>query len=181
MSAPDQADPLPAALDRLSALGGHQDRTNIDQLRARLAEQRLRVLVAGEAKRGKSTLVNAMLGRPVLPTGVTPLTALATTVTHGGDEQVTAVFADGRTEICPLSALEDLVTERGNPGNVRKLSSVSVSVCAAAARPRHRTGRYSGNRLGLRAQHRRSKSGSADHGCRSVRADLRSARISQRA
>ena len=30
------------------------------------------VLVAGEAKRGKSTLVNALLGREILPVGVTP-------------------------------------------------------------------------------------------------------------
>ena len=130
MSAPDQVDPLPTALDRLSALGGRQDQEHLGQLRVRLAEQRLRVLVAGEAKRGKSTLINAMLGRALLPVGVTPLTALATTVIPGRDEQVTAVFADGRTEILPLSALEDLVTERGNPGNVRKLSSVSVSVPA---------------------------------------------------
>jgi GTPase Era involved in 16S rRNA processing len=53
------------------------------------------VLVAGEAKRGKSTLVNALIGRAVLPAGVTPLTALATTVTYGADEQVTAVFPAG--------------------------------------------------------------------------------------
>ena len=31
----------------------------------------------GKPKRGKSTLVNAMLGRPVLPAGVTPLTGLS--------------------------------------------------------------------------------------------------------
>lgn len=43
-------------------------------------ERRLGVLVAGEAKRGKSTLVNPLLGRPVLPTGVIPVTAVATTV-----------------------------------------------------------------------------------------------------
>jgi ribosome biogenesis GTPase A len=42
-------------------------------LRDRLRERRLRVLVAGEAKRGKSKLVNALLGRPVLPSKVTPL------------------------------------------------------------------------------------------------------------
>jgi len=46
----------------------------IASLRDRLASRRLRVLVAGEAKRGKSTLVNALLGRPLLPTGVPPLT-----------------------------------------------------------------------------------------------------------
>jgi len=124
--APDGSSPLLAALDELSGLAGDDDRAALDAVRGRLAGQRLRVLVAGEAKRGKSTLVNALLGRALLPVGVTPLTALATTVRYGRDEGVSAVFRDGRAESFPLSALGDLVTERGNPGNRRNLASVTV-------------------------------------------------------
>jgi small GTP-binding protein len=123
---PAETDPLLEALAGLSALAGDDDRATLAALRGRLAERRLRVLVAGEAKRGKSTLINALLGRPVLPVGVTPLTALATTVRHGRDEGATAVFRDGTVEGFPLPALDDLVTERGNPGNRRNLASVTV-------------------------------------------------------
>lgn len=130
MSEPGQPDPLLAALAELSKLGSDDDRATLDGLCGRLYEGRLRVLVAGEAKRGKSTLVNALLGRPVLPMGVTPLTALATTVRHGQPEGATAVFRDGRAQSFPLSALDDLVTERGNPGNRRNLASVTVVVDA---------------------------------------------------
>jgi small GTP-binding protein len=126
MRTPAETDPLLAALAGLSALAGDDDRVALEGLRGRLDMQRLRVLVAGEAKRGKSTLINALLGRPVLPMGVTPLTALATTVRHGQHEGATAVFRDGREEYFPLSALDDLVTERGNPGNRRNLASVTV-------------------------------------------------------
>ena len=126
MRTPDDTGPLLAALNELSGLGGEDDRGTLSALRARLRERRLRVLVAGEAKRGKSTLVNALLGRTVLPMGVTPLTALATTVRYGQEEGATAVFRDGRAESFPLSALDDLVTERGNPGNHRNLTSVTV-------------------------------------------------------
>ena len=127
MPAPDDGGgPLLAALDELSRLGGDDDRAALDALRGRLAGQRLRVLVAGEAKRGKSTLVNALLGRALLPVGVTPLTALATTVRCGRDEGIRAVFRDGGVESFPLAALGDLVTERGNPGNRRNLASVTV-------------------------------------------------------
>jgi len=98
----------------------------IASLRDRLASRRLRVLVAGEAKRGKSTLVNALLGRPLLPTGMLPLTASATTVRHGRDDTVMATFADGRAEEYPVSALDDLVTEHGNPGNRLRLHTVAV-------------------------------------------------------
>lgn len=121
-----ETDPLAAALAELPALAGDDDRATLAALRGRLAEQRLRVLVAGEAKRGKSTLINALLGRPVLPMGVIPLTALATTVRHGQGEGATVVFRDGRVESCPLQALDDLVTERGNRGNRRNLASVTV-------------------------------------------------------
>jgi small GTP-binding protein len=128
--APGAPDPLLAALAELAALGTAGDRQVLAELRGRLHAARLRVLVAGEAKRGKSTLVNALLGRPVLPAGVTPLTALPTTVRYGQEEEVRAVFADGRAERFPLAALEDLVTERHNPGNRRNLASVTVLVNA---------------------------------------------------
>jgi small GTP-binding protein len=126
----DEGDVLAAALDDLSALADQRGRAALAELHDRLRQRRLRVLVAGEAKRGKSTLINALLGRQVLPSGVTPLTALATAVRYGRHEGVTAALRDGRSESYPVSALDDLVTERGNPGNRRGLASVTVTVDA---------------------------------------------------
>jgi GTP-binding protein EngB required for normal cell division len=117
---------LAAALDQLAALGTDRDREQIAALQDRLDAARLRVLVAGEAKRGKSTLINALLGRAVLPAGVTPLTAVATTVRYGDDPHAEVRYADGHEEKQPLSALPDLVTERGNPGNRRRIAGVTV-------------------------------------------------------
>ena len=122
----DGANALAAALDKLAVLGTDRDREQIAALRDRLDAARLRVLVAGEAKRGKSTLINALLGSAVLPTGVTPLTAVATTVRYGDDPHADVRFADGHEEKQPLSALPDLVTERGNPGNRRRIAAVTA-------------------------------------------------------
>jgi len=119
-------DTLAAALGELAALGTDQDRGQIAALRDRLEAARLRVLVAGEAKRGKSTLINALLGRAVLPAGVTPLTAVATTVRYGDDPHAEVRFGDGHEEKQPLTALPELVTERGNPGNRRRIAGVTV-------------------------------------------------------
>src|SRR5258708_36560341 len=101
MGAFRQADPLAAALDELSVFGSAQDRETIGSLRDRLSARRLPVLVAGEAKRGKSTLVNALLGRPVLPTGVLPLTAPATPVPFVKHAPCPAGSAAGRTRTRP--------------------------------------------------------------------------------
>jgi small GTP-binding protein len=130
MRAPELPDTLMSALDELTALADAADSGTLAALRERLAAARLRVLVVGEANRGKSTLVNALLGREVLPTGVTPLTAVPTTVTHGTDEGLDIVFADGRTVRCPLSALEDVGTERGNPANSRGVAAITVRLDA---------------------------------------------------
>ena len=120
------ANTLDRALDEMAFLGTEADRELIEAMRERLAAARLRVLVAGEAKRGKSTLINALLDREVLPAGVTPLTSVATTVRYGDDPRVQVRFADGHEEKQPLTALPDLVTERGNPGNRRRVADVTV-------------------------------------------------------
>jgi GTP-binding protein EngB required for normal cell division len=123
---PNDRSALVSALTELAALGTERDREQLAALQDRLDAARLRVLVAGEAKRGKSTLINALLGRDVLPSGVTPLTAVATTVRYGSEPRAEVVFLDGHEEKQPLTALPDLVTEPGNPRNRRRIAGVTV-------------------------------------------------------
>ena len=130
MRAPGLPDALTSALDELTPLADETESAILAGLRDRLAAARLRVLVVGEAKRGKSTLVNALLGRDVLPMGVTPLTAVATTVTQGTDEGLDVAFADGRTERHSLCAIEEFGTERGNPDNCRGVATITVQLDA---------------------------------------------------
>jgi hypothetical protein len=127
---PNSESALVSALAELTAWGTQRDREQLTALLDRLDAERLRVLVAGEAKRGKSTLVNALLGRDLLPSGVTPLTAVTTTVRYGDDERAEVRFLDGHEEKYPLAALPDLVTERGNPGNRRRIAGVTAYVTA---------------------------------------------------
>jgi len=120
-----------AVLDELDLLADGADHDALMALRDRIDSARLRVLVAGEAKRGKSTLVNALLGREVLPVGVVPLTAVPTTVTMTSAAECMEVeFTDGRRVRFPLAALPDFGTERGNPGNCRNVASISVRLKA---------------------------------------------------
>ncbi len=100
---------------------------DVHALGRRLASGNLTVLVAGEAKRGKSTLTNALLGRPLLPCGVVPVTAFQTTVVPGQPERLEVDLADGSTQRLPLDQLPQYVTQRGNPGNrhgVREVRAV---------------------------------------------------------
>ncbi len=55
-----------------------------------------RLLVLGDLKRGKSTLLNALLGDRLLPSDVTPCTAVLTVVKYGPQKQVTVYFVGDR-------------------------------------------------------------------------------------
>jgi predicted GTPase len=83
---------------------------------SRLKTLRLEVAVVGEFKRGKSSLINALIGQEVLPVGVLPLTAVPTILEQGEDGLVVE-FADGRQEHHPLRQVARFVTEEANPGN----------------------------------------------------------------
>jgi len=83
----------------------------------KLADERFNVVVVGEFKRGKTTLINALLGEDVLPTGVVPLTSIVTVLAWGTEPRAEVTFADGRVEQVDVGELGAFVTERGNPGN----------------------------------------------------------------
>ena len=118
--------PLDQALATLRALCDPSRATGVDDLSRRLETGAVRLLLVGEAKRGKSTLGNALLGREVLPSGVTPVTALPTTVSAGTPERVDVGFVDGRREQVPVADLGAYVTERENPANTKGVDRVEV-------------------------------------------------------
>jgi septin family protein len=92
-------------------------RRHLAAARSRVAEDRFNLVVLGEFKRGKSTLINALLGRNVLPTGVVPLTSVVTTIAAGEQDGLRIDFEDGRVQERPLGELAEYVTEAGNPAN----------------------------------------------------------------
>ncbi|MFN2607168.1 MAG: dynamin family protein [Acidimicrobiales bacterium] len=100
----------------------------------RLAHGRFHVSVLGEFKRGKSTLINALVGADVLPTGVLPLTAVATEVAFG-DPGATVVHLDGSERAIGLDQMPDFVTEGSNPNNEKQVARVEVRVRAALLEP----------------------------------------------
>jgi predicted GTPase len=66
----------------------------LDKLRQRLETDAFKLMIAGEFKRGKSTLINAMLGADVLPAKVAPCTAVITRIRFGEDRRATLFFKD---------------------------------------------------------------------------------------
>lgn len=99
------------------------------ELVVQLAEDRFNLVVVGQFKRGKSTLMNAVLGRDILPTGLLPLTSAITTLCYGSKERVVLLRKGWTWELeAPLAQLADYITERGNPGNEKGLLEARVEL-----------------------------------------------------
>lgn len=75
-----------------------------------LREGRVTVVVLGEFNHGKSSILNALLGQPILPTGITPTTAVITHLTYAEAPQATIHWDDTDREEVPVERLASLVT-----------------------------------------------------------------------
>jgi GTP-binding protein EngB required for normal cell division len=108
----------------------------LSRLRARLEEGLLRVAVLGQFKRGKSTLLNALLGAPLLPTGVTPVTAIPTFIKAGAETNARITFNNGKEPLLISAAaeipdiLQRYISEAENPRNRLNVESVELEVCS---------------------------------------------------
>jgi hypothetical protein len=94
----------------------------------RLREGRFYVACVGQFKRGKSTLVNALVGEAVLPAGVVPVTSVVTVVRWGERRAARVRFGHRAWEDCDPGALETYVSEEHNPGNEKDVTGVEVFV-----------------------------------------------------
>ncbi len=83
------------------------DRLESDRI-PRLEQERFHLVVLGEFNHGKTTFVNALLGAPVLPVGVTPTTAVIHHVVHGKAPHALAV-GDGDSHEVPVEEVADYV------------------------------------------------------------------------
>jgi small GTP-binding protein len=118
---------------RLAAVKAKEaDPTNLfpfEDLFARLAEDRFNVAVVGQFSRGKTSLMNAMLGTDRLPTGIVPLTSVITTVQYGPKERVVLEYEDRHFPYeVPLDTIAEYVSQRHNPGNEKHIKYARVEL-----------------------------------------------------
>jgi GTP-binding protein EngB required for normal cell division len=118
-----------AALETLGRLADESGAAEIAAearaLTARAAEGRFYVACVGQFKRGKSTLINAIVGAPVLPTGVAPVTSIPTTVRYGEPAARVRLLQGGWVAV-ERGALAEWVTEEGNPDNQKQVAGVEI-------------------------------------------------------
>ena len=79
----------------------------------KLDDERFNIVVLGEFNHGKSTFINALLGGPVLPTGITPTTAVLSHISHGAKVGATLVMESGERKAVDVKRLAEWLTVEG--------------------------------------------------------------------
>lgn len=97
----------------------------VTALRKKLEEQHMTVSVIGQFKRGKSALVNGILGCDILPVGIVPVTAVVTKVDYG-EEEAAVYFGNGRVEQVTFGEIPAFVNEQENQDNHLDVTKVAI-------------------------------------------------------
>jgi len=116
---------FPSALSLLPQVSKNADlQKRLKEAETHLAEGKLFVVVCGEFKQGKSSLLNALLNEPDLfPVDVDITTNLVSSITYGKHEKITVVVGEPgkqQTKEIQRNEIPDYVTEQKNQGNARK-------------------------------------------------------------
>ncbi len=95
-------------------------------LRRRLEDDHMTVAVIGQFKRGKSALVNRIIGSDMLPVGIVPVTAAVTMIDYGPEEKCSVHFSNGGIKEVSFEELAAYVNEQENPDNRLNVSRVEI-------------------------------------------------------
>jgi len=98
-----------------------------EELTEKIENNIFNLVVLGQFKRGKTSLINALLGSEILPTAIVPLTSIATILKYGETFNIKVYFNDGRVIETEPTSLTQYVTEKGNPRNEKDVQEVVIT------------------------------------------------------
>ncbi|WP_300604098.1 dynamin family protein, partial [Trebonia sp.] len=105
------------------------------ELLARLAADRFTLAVAGQFSRGKSTLMNALLGGAYLPMGALPMTSVITTVRYGSRPKAMVRRNQAVLPVeVPLAGVSEFVAQSSLRRAEMRVTSVEIEVPAEILR-----------------------------------------------
>lgn len=124
------------ATKAVTAYGREDLAARIAAARQRLEDPAFRVLVVGEFKQGKSSLVNALLNTSVCPVDDDIATSAPTAVGFADPPSARVLYnptsddpdAEPDVEEIPVDRIREYVTEAANPANERRVQWVEVGV-----------------------------------------------------
>lgn len=119
------------ALTQMSKLCGQleleESRKAVEDSRHKLTSHKFSVGIMGEFKRGKSTVINALLGREIMPADILPCSATMNRVTYDLQPHAQVIKNDGSVIGIPVDEIADYVTKI-NDENARRAEMVDEAI-----------------------------------------------------
>ncbi|KXK31813.1 MAG: hypothetical protein UZ01_00765 [Candidatus Brocadia sinica] len=91
----------------------------LHMIKEQLISNCFNLVILGQFKRGKTTLINSLIGKEILPSSVVPLTSVVTILKYSEEVSCVVSMEDGNEKKIRIEELPDYVTEKGNPKNIR--------------------------------------------------------------
>lgn len=113
-------------------IGDRADKSMIDGVKRAINDfksDRFVMAVLGKAKRGKSTLLNVLLGRSddaLAPVDKLPASSTVSRFRRAETDRAAVVFRDGTRQEIGFQQIRDFVTEESNPGNNKGVNVVEI-------------------------------------------------------
>ena len=86
------------------------------------------VAILGQFKAGKSSFINSLIGKDILPVGAIPVTTAITRLQYGEMERAVVRHFDGSTTEAALSEIADFNSESKNPANEKNVAVVDIEL-----------------------------------------------------
>lgn len=83
----------------------------LDRLQMR-SEEPMKVAITGQFSSGKSTFLNALLAKSILPTGITPVTSKVNYIRYGEEFKIRVRYKDGRDEYHDINTIAHFTDQR---------------------------------------------------------------------
>lgn len=115
-----------------------QQAEQTQEIARRLESREVTIAVIGQFKRGKTSLVNRILGSRLLPVGIVPITSAVTRISYAAAatdktpadktpaDTARVFFLNGLSEDVPAEDLHRYISEQENPDNERCVAEVEL-------------------------------------------------------
>ena len=84
------------------------------------------IVVLGQFKSGKSSLINSIIKENLLPVGVIPVTSIITRLQYAEEKKAIVKFLDKTVKEINIDEVENFITESKNPENVKNIEVVDL-------------------------------------------------------
>lgn len=106
--------------------GFHSLKDSVHKIAEISTNEFLDFVIVGQFKTGKSSFINALIGKDILPIGVIPITAVITRIYYGAAEKAIIYYNNKTKEEIEISKIDEFIVERKNPKNNKNVSIIDI-------------------------------------------------------